>query len=329
MRVFKAAFGILTVFIFLLALLVPNVVDVKGSVRYELISSYPLDGAKYVPNGTELSLVFGAKVTKVNPDLVKVYYKRSTYDVKTKIRTVIDNNTVKITPEESLLGDRTYYVELAPYAITFDNGLIYPTSKKIRSFSTDYYSFKELFVDSESKLTSLLVSYLPREITVSAPKRYIENVSILHKKKGTVGKSSSQAGSVTNFDIKTKQDEVSRVRIDIVQNGSIKQSKHLKVANAVVPNLEQGKFLFSLGLNKLPDSFDVNVYVYDIDNQVIDNKILKVVSQDGVLSIEETYQYQTAGKTYTLYDLLKNASTLNTLMEENEMKRVMVQVEKR
>ncbi|WP_108668918.1 copper resistance CopC family protein [Peribacillus acanthi] len=324
--------SIVMTFVLVFAILIPNALPAYA-LNGILVKSFPQNGATVVSNGAEIRLTFNADVLKVEPSLIYVYFTRSGMSVPVELETpdIVDAKTVILTPSEDLLGDKNYTIQIRPGAVTFKNGVYsYPSYTTYLGFKTNYHSFYDLFVKYESRLTGLLSTHLPREITVSAPKRYIQEINVLHKKKGKLNQASTQTstGSVTNFDIITEEKDVSSVELRVSVKG-----RDIKKTNARdyidVDGGDSDEKLFSLGLNKLPDIYDLHITVKDSEGKILDKKTLKVVSNEPITEVEQQYDYETAGNTYTLYELLSDSGTFNTLLEENEMSTLMVQEYKR
>jgi hypothetical protein len=292
---------------------------------------FPNTQAKEVSNGTEIVLKMNVDVSSVDKDLIRVYFIRSGFAIPAKIDsvTVEDKRNIIIKPAENLLGDKTYTIEVKKDAITLVNSSTkFPTSTMTSTFRTNFYTFQYVFVQSTNILETKLKTLLPRDLTVSAPKRYIEKVNVLHKKKGKLGSNTSApvTNSLTNIDVDVSKDDVAVVEYQIFQGGSLKVKKNAMLYKDSSSTSTSETNLYSLGFAKLPDVFDLHVIAKDSEGKILDKQILKVVSEDGkIYTSEETYDYETAGKSYTLYELLSSPETFNKLLEENDMTQLMFQ----
>ncbi|MGD6842208.1 Ig-like domain-containing protein [Bacillus infantis] len=329
---FKHLTIISVLFILAAGLLLPVEWSAKGAPVPQLLSTYPKNGQGMVANDTRIELTFNQEVNDIDKDKVFVYVKQYGGMDPVEIKQISPgpDNKVFITPAAQLLGGKEYVVSVLPNAVVFKDGPSTFSRHIYFTFKTDYMSFYEVMVSNSSKLTNLLSDYLPRDIIVSAPQRYIEEINILNKQRGKTGTNASQAvtGSATNIDVVTKSANVATVRVDIYEGSRL---LHKVYAKPVKADSTKGKSaetkLFSMGFNKLPKQFDAAVLTFDADGNRIDSKIVRASTDENVFqSISEKYKYKTAGNSYSLYELLEDNKLFDTLLEENEIKKLMIQV---
>ncbi|MFD1736953.1 Ig-like domain-containing protein [Bacillus salitolerans] len=319
------ALSITLLFVSLFSLMSTNEVIAATNPKLEELN--PARNAKHVPVVTDITFRFNEKV-KRQPHAEKFkFYKKHTngaYYSEPIKEIKFSEDVVTVIPENRLEFNREYKIEVGTYAIELENG--YYPSAITNIFETNFMEFYELMVLDEAKLQGLLQDYTPREIVISAPKRYIENVEVVHKNKGKVANDASQAvtESLTNIDVKIFENEkVSQVKVEIIQNGKVIRSTVAEKASKASDKQE----IYTKGFGNLPVNFDVRITVYDSTFRSIDQKVAKLISADAMFSnVNEKYQYKTANKSFTLYDLLKKPEDFNTLLLENDMKKLMVQV---
>ena len=90
-----------------------------------------------------------------------------------------------------------------------------------------------------------------------------------------------------------------------------------------------GKKLYDFGFTQLPDTsaFDIEVILYDDNNIPLDVRVVKVPFESkDTTTITQKDRYRLAGKTFTLYQLLDKPKDLQTLLDENRMDELRVQV---
>jgi hypothetical protein len=311
----------------LVAVWIPTSIRVEGTSPS--LTFYP-KGTE-VSNGTDIVLKMNVDVKSVDKNLINVYFVRSGSKIPVKIKsmTVVDKRDIVIKPAENLLGNKTYTIEVKMNAITLEgNASTFPYSDMTSTFRTNYKTFHYVFVQSTDTLETKLKTLLPRYLTVSAPKRYIEKLSVVHKKKGKLGSNASTpvTNSLTNIDTRVIKSDVNVVEYLIYQQGKLKIKKNAMLYKDPSAKSTTETSLYSLGFAKLPDVFDLHVIAKDSEGKILDKQILKVVSEDGkIYTSEETYDYETAGKSYTLYELLSSPVTFNKLLEENDMTQLMFQ----
>jgi hypothetical protein len=329
------AFGYLAlIFVLAAGIIFPYQQHASGAASPRLLSTYPTNGQTLVANNAIIELTFNTEVNDIDRENVAVYMKKtatSREQVSLKQIAPGPDNNIYITPESSLLGNHEYLVEIDAGSIVFkDDPNPYPRAIRF-SFKTSSMSFYDLMVVNSTRLENLLFNYLPRDIIVSAPPRYIEEINILDKKRGKTGTNAGQAvtGSATNIDIVTTAKDVSTVRIDITEGSKLLHHVYAKPVVLDNPKGQSKTKLFSMGFNKLPKQYDVTVLVMDSLGNRIDSKIVRAAAGEDIFqSIEEEYEYETAGNSYSLYELLEDKKLFDTLLEENEIKKIMVQVKR-
>lgn len=158
-----------------------------------------------------------------------------------------------------------------------------------------------------------LADNTPREITIEAPKKYIENIEVIHSKSRSVS-DVTIATPITNIDVNLKEvTGVSGVRVTVSQGVTD------ILTNVNMKPLEAGSTGFSVGFATLPDNFDLKIEVLN-GAVVIETKVFKVPAESkDVFKIKDDYTYKTAGKDYTLYDLLADENIFADLLSEHSL----------
>jgi hypothetical protein len=299
--------------------------SVKASTAPGLIDRKPGHGDQHVPLTTDLSFQFNQNVVSIDRTKVKFYRKDTNnryYEEQIK-EVKISNDKVTIIPFYQLTFNQEYKIEIEGYSIQLTNG--YYSSKLTTNFKTNYMNFHELMAVGNTKLESLLNTYTARKLIVSAPKRYVDEVQIHHKTQGKTKEDPKQTvtESLTNIDILVNDTNISKVNVKILnnKNGKIINNRDAKKMT------EGNKTFFTLSHGKLPSNFDVKITVVDRYNETMDELILKVVSEDNLFTeVSEKYKYETAGKSFTLYELVSDENLFNKLLAESNIKKIMVQV---
>ncbi len=302
--------------------------DVQAISYPAIVSSTPSPNNLHTPIDSVITVTYNDKVKNVYSSLVKLYEKTNLgYTKEVFLQDVKkDNNSIKLITLNELKLNKEYKVVVPAYVVELNNGY-YPHEYTF-TFSTNYMEFYELMVLNEAKLTQVLSIYSPRQLKVFAPKRHIEEVHILHKNKGKFEDNQIATDGVTNIDIKTTGTEVKNVHVDIKKDGRLVNKGFAREFN-YDPKTES--LSFDIGFSKMPGYYDVIVRVFDSNNLEIDSKTIKFGATDGKLitDIKETYKYETAGKSFTLQQLLSDEKLFNTLMKENAIRKLKVQVNSR
>ncbi|OEH92165.1 Ig-like domain-containing protein [Bacillus solimangrovi] len=293
--------------------------------------SSPRDGSKQVPVDIEPTITFNDKVLNVHENRIELKLKKSNNKYEEIELKEIRKSGEKliIVPEDKLEFNKKYVLEIDNNAVELKNGY-YRNSRNI-DFETNYIDFYDLMVVNDAKLSSILETYTPRELRVIAPDRYIEEISVLHKKRGKVEDDTLQqiTDSLTNIDIVTEDTyKVKRVYVKIKYQGHTMHSGNAIKVTDNDDKRKKGKDLYTLGFGNLPPAYDVIVISYNSKNEEVDKQTIKVAANDKLFQeIKETYKYKTAGESFTLYELLDDDKKFNDLLTENDMKKLKVQVD--
>lgn len=312
------------VFIAIILVLSFSMLDsASAATNPKLVASKPLHQNEQVPINSELSFEFNDDIVRYHKEKIKFYKKgvNNKYYEEPLKDVQLSGKTVKLIPENKLVFNKEYKIEVGGYAFELKNGY-YPSSI-YRTFKTNYMSFYELMVVDTAKLAELLRTYSNRQVIVSAPERYINEIKVDHKKQGKVENDPSQSvtDSLTNIDILLKNDNLYKIKVQIVSNGKVLRTDYAKKYT------ESGKTIFSVSYGNLPVGFDVKITVLDNNLYIMDEIFMKVVSGDKLFTqMNEKYSYKTAGNSYSLFDLVTNEALFNSLLLENNINKIMVQV---
>ncbi|QOR66338.1 Ig-like domain-containing protein [Cytobacillus suaedae] len=316
------------VFLLLTCLLFLHINVVHATSFPTIVSSAPSQSDRHTPIDTEITVTFNDKVKNIFSTGIKLYQKTAygfTNEISIdEIRR--DNNSIKIITLDPFTFNKEYKVVIPAYSIELDNG--YYPYEYAYTFQTNYMDFHELMVLNEPKLTQLLTNYSPRQLKVFAPKRHIDELQILHKVKGNFEDNQTSTNGVTNIDIKTSGNEVDTVHVDIKRDSQLVNKGFARKFNY---DAKTGSLSFDIGFNKMPGYYDVIIRVFNKNGEEIDRKTIKFGTTNGKLitDIKETYKYETAGNSYTLQELLADEKLFNTLLNENEIRSLKVQVNTR
>ena len=185
---------------------------------------------------------------------------------------------------------------------------------------------------SRPEINNLILDYTPRKINVTAPVRYVDELEIIHKRQALVQNNTTE--SVTNIDITindkaidNSNGDIKRITVTPKMNGvPLQRAKEIDHLNAVS---NAGKKLYDFGFTQLPDTsaFDIEVILYDDNDIPLDVRIVKVpYESNNTTTIKQRDRYRFAGRTFTLYQLLDKPRDLQTLLDENRMDEIKVQV---
>jgi len=323
----KKANVIGVVIILLLSILVPTVHQSAQASTYPQIErTFPAAGDENVPIDTDIRIQFNSNIVSVSANYIKLFVKSNGTYIDFPVKKVDkDRNVLNIIPEQSLEFNKEYLVQINGPAIGLVNGT-YSQSLSY-SFQTNYIDFYELMVINEGRLSNLLTKYTPREIKAFAPKKYINEVSILHKKPGSMKEDQSSISGITNIDITTKNEAVASVHVDIMRNDKVLQKGYASEIND--GKGQKNTLKYDVGFSNMPDFFDVRVTALDSDQKVLDRKIIKFATEEGKIinSYKESFKYKTEGKVYTLHELLSKDSLFTDFLAESSMTDIKVQVE--
>lgn len=148
----------------------------------------------------------------------------------------------------------------------------------------------------------------PRQIIVDAPKKYIEQVEVLHKKGNSLAETDI---SITNIDIYTNGEEATRIEVKIT-------GQEPRIITD--PFEDDGiKKKFEIGFVNLNDSFDITIDVKN-GSQPLETMIFRVPEgSSNIFKISQKFSYKTAGKRYSLYDLLSVNNLFADLLVEHKL----------
>lgn len=196
------------------------------------------------------------------------------------------------------------------------------SGEKVFNISTDSLTFEQL-MSKTREINYLINDYTPRRILVKAPIRYIAQLDVIHKRQEAVQGSTTE--SVTNLDLTINNSNVvKRIKITPMRNGKALQTPR------EFDNLNlSGAKVFDVGFTKLPDTsaFDIEVILYDIDDNQLDSRIVKIpLESKNITTVKQKDTFKTAGRNYTLYDLMNKPNDLQQLLNENRMSEITVQV---
>lgn len=317
------------VFILLLSILVPAVnYSAQASSYPQIEKTIPAAGDQNVAIDTDIRIQFNSNILRVSANYIKLFVKTNGTYTDLPIKTIRkDGEVLNIIPEQSLEFNKDYLVQINGPAIDLENGT-YSQSLSY-TFQTNYIDFHELMVINENRLTNLLTEYTPREIKAFAPKRYINEVNVTHKKPGALKEDQTSISGITNIDITTKSEDVENVHVDILRNGKIIQKGFANVLNETKG--QKNTLKFDIGFSNMPDFFDIQVTALDSSQKIIDSKLIKFATEEGkvINSYKEAYKYKTEGKNYTLHELLSKDTLFSDFLAESLMTDIKVQVEDR
>ncbi|QED49672.1 Ig-like domain-containing protein [Cytobacillus dafuensis] len=315
------------VFLLLLSILVPAINHPVQASNYPKIEkTIPAAGDQHVPIDTDIRIQFNSNILKISANYIKLFVKTNGTYTDLPIKTIRkDRNVLNIIPEQSLEFNKDYLVQINGPAIDLENGT-YSQSLSYE-FSTNYIDFYELMVINELRLENLLTQYTPREIKAFAPKRYINEINVTHKKPGAFKEDQTSISGITNIDITTKSEDVKNVHVEILKNGKLLQKGYAHPLND--EKGQKNTLKFDIGFSKMPDFFDVHVTALDSSQKIIDSKILKFATEEGKImnTYKESFKYKTEGKGYTLHELLSKESLFSDFLAESSLTDIKVQVE--
>lgn len=257
-----------------------------------------------------------------------------------------DGNRLKVIPDSPLESNREYnlkitkdiVLDLSGSSVFEDEDPLSDTNKMEYSFSTKSLTFLDLMKGEEGAISKLLEYYTPRQMMVTAPVRYVDEMEIIHRKKGIGGEATT---SLTNIALDI-DDPAGKVGSIVVKAGD--QTLYKTYLNASDSN---GSRTYDFAFSGLTDEigYDLNVYIFssvidpDIElnleehletekDYLLDKRVYKVALKDSPSTIIKVKdRYKMAGKSYSLYQLLAKEKDLQKLLDENEnMEELKVQV---
>ncbi|MGN7399397.1 Ig-like domain-containing protein [Cytobacillus praedii] len=321
--------GIGVAFILLLSILMPALnQSVSAAAAPRIDHTSPAANEQNVPIDTDIRIYFNSDIRGISSQYIKLFEKSNGTYYDFPIKTVKkDGEALHILPEKSLGFNKEYMVQFNGPAVDLQNGSY--NQHLSYTFQTNYIDFYELMVVNEGRLMNMLDTYAPRQIKAFAPKRYINEISVIHKKTGSLKGDQASFNGITNIDINTKSEDVASVHVDIMKNDNILQKGYASKVTGTKASKNQ--FTFDIGFSNIPDFYDVRVTVLNNAQQTIDSKIIKFAAEDGkaITSFKESYKYKTAGNGYTFHELLSKESLFADLLSESLMQDIKVQVEDR
>lgn len=306
-------------------------VDAASSARIKDINIK--SGDKQVPVDIQPTITYNGTIKSVNEDRIffRVKQKGSRYDSVEIKEIKKSGDSIIIVPEKLLEFNKSYKIEIREDAVEVQDKGRYPNDRTIY-FETNYIDFYDMMVANPTKLSKILDTYTPRQLKVFAPERYIEEITVLHKKQGAVDRDVNQqvTDSLTNIDVIAKKDKkIDRMYIKIRYKGHTMHSGNAVVLDDDEKNKNKKNETYTIGFGNLPVSYDLVVTAYAANNEKLDEQTIKIAADDKLFSkINERYKYKTAGKGYTLFELLEKNTTFNDLLIENEMEKLKIQVVK-
>jgi Bacterial Ig-like domain len=313
----------------LLSIVMPAMNHSVSAATYpEVDHTSPTAYDQNVPIDSDIRIYFNSDVRGIDSQYIKLYEKTNGTYYDFPIKTIRkDGNAIHILPEKSMEFNKEYMVQTNGPAVDLQNGTF--NQHMSYTFQTNYIDFYELMVINEGRLLNMLDTYAPRQIKAFAPKRYINEISVIHKKTGALTGEQASFNGITNIDISTKSEDVANVHVDIMKNDKVLQKGYASKVTGTKASKNQ--FTFDIGFSKIPDFYDVRVTVINSAQQTIDSKIIKFAAEDGkaITSFKESYKYKTAGNGYTFHELLSKESLFATLLSESLMQDIKVQVEDR
>lgn len=286
----------------------------------------PVINNQYVPINSPIVVTFGNNITVNDSTKITLSKTDTTPYSSVEIKSITaSGNTLTITPKENLDFQSNYVLDIDKDSLTnADNGNVsFPTQTNEINFSTNYCSFNQLMIDTNPMINDWLntENYTPRDIKIFAPTRYINGVDVLHKNNSAVTSDSKDdvSGSVTNFDI-TTDSRILGVKVSI-DGGTARDAKLLQSSGSTN--------VFTVGFAGQADSFDFTVTAYlDKDETIVGDLHTETFAKDTkpIVEFKKTYHYRTSGKSYTLYDLMRNLSNFQSLLTENTTDEIKAQV---
>ncbi len=289
--------------------------------------TYPSSNDQYVPVDTDIKIEFNDKVLRVTPGSITVQEDGQYIPLGIKEYRK-SGNSVFIILSKPLDFNKTYTVDLFGNSVTLSNGQ-YAQSMSF-SFKTNYYDFYELMVINEKRLKDMLSAYSPRQIMAVAPKKYINEVTVLHKKQGALQEEQSSTNGITNIDVVTKSEDVSYVHVDIMKGDRVLKNQYASKVTADPNGKTQSKgdtFTFDVGFSKMPDFYDVRIKVFNSANKQIDEKLVKFSAAEKLITeFNESYKYETDGAVISFHELLSDEKLFSSLLSEHNIRDLKVQV---
>jgi hypothetical protein len=273
------------------------------------------DSYQYVSVDSPLVLQFSFKVQTDLAQLPNVIFKvggvpSGTLTAKTAKAV---GNTLTITPTTPFDMDKDYSVEIPAALIQDASGTPLTGGPLTINFSTHADTFDQLLVKIDDMLNNQQIT--PRDIKITSPKRYINEVDVVQKKDTTTSTTDPNTGSITNIDIKVDS-SVPFVNINILDKTSGTSITSQRAVKVLSDNGVSKTFIAAF--EGLPDNYDIEVMPSDSTSQ-LDHEIMSFAADSTKLTteIKKPFKYVTGGKTFILYDLIRSQANFQAILNEN------------
>ncbi len=256
------------------------------------------------------------------------------------ISLVPSGTMLKVIPATNLNRNTDYELRITDHVVeALDGSIVLPTNRSGNvnesfPFSTESLSFKELMVGSNNKIKRLVDDYTLRQIYLKAPERYINQLDVIHKRREVVQGQATE--SVTNIDISLKDHAIYNTNGDINRIEVIAKAGNTVFQKDELLNLNltsnSGAKLYDFSFTQLPDTraFDIEILLYDDQDELLDSRLIKIpLDTNTITTVKQKDRFKLAGRTFTFYDLLAKPKDLQTLLEENRLNEIKVQVGER
>lgn len=258
------------------------------------------------------------------------------------ITLVYSGTMLKVIPATNLNRNTDYELRITDHVVEAQQSPhveVLPTNNNGNvnesfNFSTESLSFKELMVGSNNKIKRLVDDYTLRQIYLKAPERYINQLDVIHKRREVVQGQATE--SVTNIDISLKDHAIYNTNGDINRIEVIAKAGNTVLQKDELLNLNltsnSGAKLYDFSFTQLPDTraFDIEILLYDDQDELLDSRLIKIpLDTNTITTVKQKDRFKLAGRTFTFYDLLAKPKDLQTLLEENRLNEIKVQVGER
>lgn len=295
----------------------------KAAVPYTYTLNKTMDG-----NIITLNFDSGMTVNSVEASQIPIKAAiRTTDDVELMkplaIKNIVkvDSNTVAITVSDLDPKMINYEMKLEPGVINFDSYIQLITFTIPFSSSEFGYSFGDVFLtrSNEDYINDNILEYNETEdVNVYIPKKYITKVETTHKYQGGSSSGKDNLPELTGINILTDVD-VKKLIVDITD----KDGNSLMAGKILVPRNDIKGFNFGqTALNiKKSIEYNVNIKAYDFYGKLLEQTsiIPRVKDKDKDFIINDYINSKAtsfkADEDIILYDLMKNKSTLNSILE--------------
>jgi hypothetical protein len=269
-------------------------------------------------------------------ELVEVVGNTST---PVQIRLAISGTKLRITPVPQLTRNTQYELRITDHVVqdTFLNhilpltGVVVNIKRRIGTFSL---TFEQLMAGGNPQINGIINEYTPRNIMIKTPERYIENLEVIHKRREVVHGLATE--SITNLDISINDyalynvnGDINRIEILAKAGNSILRKVELEYLNVTT---NTGTRIYDIGFTKLPDTraFDIEILLYDNNDDLLDSRLIKIPLDTNIITtVKQRDRYKMAGRWVSFYGVLSTTRDFQTLLDENRMKELKVQVVER